>query len=115
MTKPTGNPPGRPKGARNKRTVEVEVEAKGRAAAAAIEAVTPGAFKGDAHAFLVAIYKDPAHTIELRLDAAKAAVRYEKPSLAAIDVTGDHEHTVHVIRDEPMSADEWAAEFALKH
>jgi hypothetical protein len=50
-----------------------------------IEATTPDAFHGDAHAFLTAIYKDPQVDMPLRLDAAKAAIRFERPALAAID------------------------------
>lgn len=33
----------------------------------------------------MAIYKDAAQPIALRMDAAKAAIAYEKPRLAAID------------------------------
>jgi hypothetical protein len=43
------------------------------------------AFEGDAHALLAAVYKDPAQPMELRMEAAKAAIGYEKPRLAAID------------------------------
>ena len=46
-------------------------------------AIGADAFEGDAHALLVAVYKDPRHEWELRVDAAKAAVRYEKPALAS--------------------------------
>jgi hypothetical protein len=56
------------------------------AAAQAIAAAIPGAFEGDAHALLMAIYKDPAQPTELRLDAAKAAIRFEKPALASTTV-----------------------------
>jgi len=56
------------------------------AAAQAIAAAIPGAFEGDAHALLVAIYKNPKQPIELRLDAAKAAIRFEKPALASTTV-----------------------------
>ena len=48
------------------------------------EALGVDAFDGDAHALLVAIYKDPAQPIALRLDAAKAAISFEKPRLAAL-------------------------------
>jgi hypothetical protein len=54
-------------------------------AAKKIEAAVPDAFDGDGHALLVAIYKDPSHPIQLRLDAAKAAIRYERPRLAATE------------------------------
>jgi hypothetical protein len=42
---------------------------------------TAAPFRGDAHAFLKAIYQ--AHTLPLamRLDAAKAAIWFEKPVL----------------------------------
>ena len=105
MTKRTGNPPGRPPGAKNKRTraVAEAVEAASRNLAA----VLPGAFEGDAHAFLMAVYKDPAQPIELRIDAAKAAIRYEKPALASVDVTSANEHVVYGLSDEPLSLDEW--------
>ena len=50
----------------------------------------PNAFKWDAHALLCAVYKDPRMPIGRRIDAAKAAISYEKPSLASIkqEVTG---------------------------
>lgn len=50
----------------------------------------PNAFKWDAHALLCAVYKDPRYPIARRIDAAKAAISYEKPSLASIkqELTG---------------------------
>jgi hypothetical protein len=53
------------------------------------EALGLDAFDGDAHAFLMAIYKDATQPIVSRMDAAKAAIGYEKPRLAAIDGTID--------------------------
>ena len=41
-------------------------------------------------ALLMAVYKDQAHEIELRIDAAKAAVRYEKPALSSMTATLTH-------------------------
>jgi hypothetical protein len=82
--------PGRPKGAKNKRTVELLQEAE--KAAAAIGAIVPGVFSGDAHSLLMAIYKNPTHKIELRLDAAKAAAPYEKPKLASTELKSDAEN-----------------------
>ena len=71
-------------GSPNKRTV-----ARERAVAAAAEkiadALGPNAFEGDAHALLAAIYKDPSRPIELRLDAARAAIAYERPRLAVMN------------------------------
>ena len=81
---PTGKPRGRPKGTPNKRTGAIkQAVAK---AAERLEAEIPEAFVGDAHAFLVSIYKDPAHPIELRMEAAGKAIRFEKPALAASQV-----------------------------
>jgi hypothetical protein len=45
------------------------------------------AFTADAHALLVAIYKDPSQPLIMRLDAAKAAIGYEKPKLSAVDAS----------------------------
>ena len=52
-----GRPRGRPAGAKNKRTKERE--AAMQEAAARIRAAIDGAFDGDAHPFLIAVYKDP--------------------------------------------------------
>lgn len=41
-------------------------------------------FEGDAHMFLMAVYKDPTKHIDLRMEAAKAALPYEKPRLMAM-------------------------------
>jgi hypothetical protein len=84
MGKRTGNPRGRPKGAKSTRTVEREA-AMQEAAKKAAEALGVEAFGGDAHALLMMIYKNTAHPIELRVDAAKAAIGYEKPRLATVD------------------------------
>ena len=77
---------GRQRGAKNKRTVARE-RAQAEAAVKITEALGTEAFPGDAHAYLVAIYKDPAQPTERRMDAAKATIGYEKPRLAAVDTT----------------------------
>ena len=105
MTKPTGNPPGRPKGRKNKRTRETEAAA--RAAAEAIGLAVPGAFEGDAHAYLMAVYKDPSQPVELRLEAAGKAIRYEKPALASIENTGAIRYEVS--REPELTMEEWEA------
>ena len=69
--------PGRPPGRKNNKTLALE-EAT-RQAAASID----GAFKGDAHAFLAAVYRDPAVPLEIRIMAAGRALRVEKPALSA--------------------------------
>jgi hypothetical protein len=76
MSEQTGRPRGRPKGALNKRTAERE--AAMRETAAQITKAVEGAFEGDAYAYLTAIYKDPTKPENLRMDAAKAAIRYER-------------------------------------
>ena len=87
MSKRTGKPRGRPSGAKNKHTRERE--AKMAAAAEAIEKLLPNVFSGDAHALLMAVYKNELSDMDLRIDAAKAAIRYEKPSLVSVHETGD--------------------------
>jgi hypothetical protein len=79
----TGRPRGRPKGAKNKRTTEREAAMKEMAAQ--IEKSLAGAFEGDAHAYLVSIYKDQSKPENLRIDAAKAAIRYERSALAPVE------------------------------
>jgi hypothetical protein len=93
--RPQGHPKtgGRCRGTPNKRTV-----ARERAAAAAAEhiaaALGPDAFQGDAHAVLIAIYKDVRLPVELRLDAARAAIGYEKSRLAAVEAKVDGRMTL---------------------
>lgn len=108
MTKPTGNPPGRPRGAKNRRTREVEAAAV--AAAAKIGLAVPGAFEGDAHAFLMSVYKDPSQPVELRLEAAGKAIRYEKPALASVENKGEIRWTVSA---EPLTEEEWEAKHCV--
>ena len=43
------------------------------------------AFEGDALAFLMSVYKDPSKPENVRIDAAKAAIRYERPPLAPVE------------------------------
>jgi hypothetical protein len=57
-----------------------------RRAATRISGKIPNAFDGDAHALLVAVYKDPRNSLEVRVDAAKAAIRYERPALQAVNI-----------------------------
>ena len=78
---------GRQKGSRNKRTQERE-EATAQAIALIGEAI-PDAFAGDAHAFLVAVYKNPRIDHHTRQDAAKAALPYEKPRFQAVTLANE--------------------------
>jgi hypothetical protein len=72
--------PGRPPGRKNNATLRLEEAA--READEALGRTLPGAFDGDAHAFLTAVYKHPGVPMELRIMAAKAALRVEKPALS---------------------------------
>lgn len=65
--------------------------------AQSIEAALPGAtFTGDSHALLMAIYKDPTNEMALRLDAAKAAIGYEKPRLSAVEMKAEVDASIEV-------------------
>ncbi len=78
---------GRKPGSKNKRTEELQAAAD--SAAKQIAEALGEAFEGDAHAFLMAVYKDMSRPVELRIDAAKAAIRFEKPLLASIEAKHD--------------------------
>ena len=79
----TGQPRGRPKGARNKRTKAREAAVK--RVAKMIEAAIPEAFQGDGHALLMSVYKDPSIDLAVRIDCAKAALPFEKPRLSPVE------------------------------
>ena len=98
----TGRPRGRPPGSPNKRTAAIKAAVAQAADRLATE--IPDAFVGDAHAFLMAIYKDPGHPIDLRLDAAKAAIRFEKPALAAVQVKEDRRSELHEFTTAELEA-----------
>jgi hypothetical protein len=101
---------GRQKGSRNKKTANLEHEGR----AALVEALGPGnAFEGDAHTLLIAIYTDTGRPIELRLEAAKAAIRFEKPALAAVDTHGTIENVHYAIADHPLTQEEWVEQFCV--
>ncbi len=84
--RPKGHPKtgGRQKGTKNKRTQALETEMQNVAQVLA-EHLGEHCFPGDAHALLMAIYKDMRAPEALRLEAAKAAAPYEKPRLNAVD------------------------------
>lgn len=83
----TGRPRGRPPGAANKSTLERQKKLD--EIASQIGAAIDDAFEGDSHAFLMAVYKNPALPMNVRLDAAKAAISYEKPKLASVEHSSD--------------------------
>ena len=79
--------PGRPKGSKNTRT-KVLGEAM-TIAAARLSELLPDVKALDAHSLLIAIYSDPEMPIAIRLEAARAALRVEKPALQATQVSGE--------------------------
>src|SRR5262249_55294998 len=87
MGKRTGLPRGRPAGAKNKRTLALQAAAQ-EAAKKIQEAIGESAFDGDAHSFLVWLYKNPAIDLPTRMRAAELAAPYEKPKLLATEVSG---------------------------
>jgi type III secretory pathway component EscU len=76
---------GRPKGSKNKRSALL-MGATSEAVEVAMRRI-PNAFKGDAHAFLCILYKDEDQPMPVRIDAAKAAIAYEKPKLQSTALT----------------------------
>jgi hypothetical protein len=81
----TGKPRGRPAGVKNVRTLERQQEIA--EVSRVIESALERPFTGDAHTLLMTVYKDEAQPLERRIDAAKAAIAYEKPKLASVDNT----------------------------
>ena len=59
-------------------------QAQAAAAERLARALGPRAFDGDALALLQLIYKDGTQPIDMRLHAARAAIAYERPRLAAV-------------------------------
>jgi hypothetical protein len=102
---------GRKPGSKNKRTAELEAATE--RAAKMISDALGEVFDGDAHAFLMAVYKDMGRPIETRIDAAKAAIRFEKPSLAALEAKTEVVH--RYVADVPEIAktvDQWQKQHA---
>ena len=92
MPRPQGLPKtgGRLKGTPNKRPPPLAIalqEAREKALQEARDSVT--AEQLDAHSLLRMVYLDPEQPIEVRIDAAKAAIGYELPKLNAIDARID--------------------------
>lgn len=106
MGKRTGRPKGRPVGFRLKQTRDREERVQD--AAAVLNELLPDAFKGDAHALLMSVYKDTSQKMEVRLDAAKASIPYEKPRLAAVEHSGDANKPIayNIITGVPRAIDD---------
>lgn len=82
---------GRPKGVSDGSTKQraERVQAAMRAA----EARLSDPFEGDAHQLLIEVYKDKTHPLQVRVDAAKAAIGYEKPRLQSVTGSMDVKHS----------------------
>lgn len=79
---------GRKKGTPNRITVERQA-AVDHASEQIGEALGPASFEGDAHAMLMAVYKDARQPLVLRIDAAGKAIGYEKPKLSSVNAKVD--------------------------
>ena len=88
---------GRQKDSRNKSTQEREETAA--KTVALVGDMIPNAFPGDAHAFLVAIYKDPQQDQHAREIAARAALPFEKARPVTV-VTGNQGAEPPKVRSE---------------
>jgi hypothetical protein len=91
MGKRTGNPRGRPRGSTSKTMVARKT--KVAQLAEKVEGKLADSFKGDSHELLMLIYKDTSQPLPLRVDAAKVAIAYEKPKLAAVEHSGEMKFT----------------------
>jgi len=89
---------GRQPGTPNKRT-EALKHAQAEAAAKVGQALGAAAFDGDAHAYLMTVYRDTRQPVELRIAAAKASLNFEKPRLAAVTLENINPAPVVVTMD----------------
>lgn len=92
---------GRPKGVKAKRTLKYEAELR-EAEEKIKKALGNKAFEGDAHTLLMAVYKNQDLPLPIRLDAAKAAIKFEKPALQATTV--QHSNQIGDLTDEQLDA-----------
>ena len=58
-------------------------QAVAAAAARLVDVLGPEAII-DAHGLLMSVYKDPSQPLEIRIEAARAAIPYERPRLTAV-------------------------------
>lgn len=105
---------GRKPGSKNKVTAAREAATK--KIADEIKHLFPDAFDGDAHAWLMMLYKgaheDLRDDVALRIEAAKAALPYEKPRLQSIVPEGSRNNEDHVPLHERLKA--YAREEAIE-
>ena len=108
VTKPTGNPPGRPPGVRNRATVERELRTVAGVTAAAATGILPldilaARFRG-------VPLPDGQHPTDDQLQAAIAAAPYYHARLTSVDTTVKSDNVHRVISDEPKTEDAWIAQ-----
>jgi hypothetical protein len=108
MGKRTGNPRGRPKGAKTKTLAVIEERIEQAEQAAEVifgEIPEHLRFKGNAHAALISLYQDMRLPPQVRLAAASKAVHFEKPTLAAVSVqnSGQRSEAEEARRKELLS------------
>src|SRR5215467_5388116 len=89
---------GRKKGSKNRRTLLLEDAAR-QAQEDAKHLLGDKTFEGDAHPLLVLTYKNEALPLAVRIDAAKAAIRFEKPVMSTVDSGGSK--AVYAISENP--------------
>lgn len=98
---------GRQKGSKNKATI-----ARENAIAEALRTIKnangSGVFDGDAHALLMLVYKNENLPLDVRTRAAEAALKFERPALAAIDSRAETTVNYIVRMPEPVrDMDHW--------
>ena len=93
-----GSKPGERRGGRKRGSLNKATQARQaamRKAAESLSGAIPDAFEGDAHELLMALYKDPTQPTTVRLDAARAALPFEKPRLATATEPSGNGHISH--------------------
>jgi hypothetical protein len=104
---------GRKKGSKNKRTLLLEGAAR-QLLDDAKRILGDETFEGDAHALLMLTYKNKSLPLAVRLDAAKAAIRFEKPAMSTVDARGSIENRQYIISDKPLTAEEWEKKYCRR-
>ena len=95
----SGNPKGKPKGAKSHvtRKRETEILAAG---------ITP-------LDYMLEVLRDITQPTERRDEMAKAAAPYIHPKLASIEANVHQESNVHIMSDKPMTEDEWTEQYGV--
>lgn len=97
---------GRPKGVKNQTTITKEELHKEVLSRAIQDDTTP-------LEVMLNIMRDPESEMSMRFEAAKAAAPYVHPRLSQVDSTVT-ENVHFTISDEPMTDEEWEAEYGEK-